>query len=301
MEKPKKNTEGIELLLRKPVMYERFPVLEAILGRSALLFMGRLYSLLMVPLEVRLESTQTIRYGEYLSSLENGALMGVFHTEEWDNDGYLMMMPELTLYLIELMLGGQPDDKSAGKQPDVSRLSYTSLEQHLIKQLAGYLLGALQESFSAITSVSFQLDRLENHTHATSFMREDSPCVVAHFSVSIGQSNSVFQVVLPHTLIQPIRHLLSDGFVGEKLGRDSLWLAHMERELPNAPVTLHAVLDEMTVSLREVMAWEKGTSFYLTVHPDSSVTLKCGGRSVFAVKMGQKQGDLAFVIEDTLL
>ena len=301
MAKPKKNMEGIEALLRQPVMYERFPVLEAILGRFALFFMGKLHSLLMVPIEVSLESTQTIRYGDYAKSIESGSLMGVFHTEEWDNDGYLTMTSDFILCLVELMLGGYPDDPIVGKGLDNSRLAYTSIEQNLIKQLAGYLLSGLRESFAAITSVNFNLDRLESHTHAGSFVREDSPCIVANFKVSIGQSNGVFQIVFPHTLIQPIRHLLSDGFLGEKLGRDSLWLAHLERELPNAPVTLHAVLDEMTISLREVMAWEKGTSFYLTVHPDSSVTLKCGDRSVFTVKMGQKQGDLAFVIEDTLL
>ena len=52
-------------------------------------------------------------------------------------------------------------------------------------------------------------------------------------------------------------------FMGEKFGRDSIWENHLAREIWLTSVELEAVLEEQTVSLRDMLGLQVGSTIRL--------------------------------------
>src|SRR3546814_3393461 len=84
------------------------------------------------------------------------------------------------------------------------------------------------------------------------------------------------ELLLPYATLEPVRELLLQMFMGEKFGRDSIWENHLASELWLTDVQLGAVLDEVTVGLRDVLNWKVGSRLMLNTQPDGLVELRCG-------------------------
>ena len=61
-----------------------------------------------------------------------------------------------------------------------------------------------------------------------------------------------------------------------------------------------AVLDEVTVSLHDVLNWKVGSRLDLQVNPETTVDLRCGENSMFRGKTGRKGGNIAVRIDQKL-
>ncbi len=293
---PKEDERGFQVLLNPSVMHERFPVLETILERFCHRLTGVLHGFLSVSVDISLEDMKTAHFGSLQAYQDETQTIGVFHAQEWDNDGLLIFPISLVRPMLDLALGGE-----LVESPRAENTTYTLIDRHLIQRLMQSFLDALHNEFQPVTTVNFLLSHLESQTRNITLIRETSPCVLAHFSIQINSVVSQFHIIFPFTMIQPVRHLLSEAFLGEKLGHDSLWKEHMEEELPKTHITLQAVLGDRQVPLKDVMSWTKGTIYPLTISPDSAIEVRCRGEAVFSAKMGRKQGNLALSVEDIFL
>ena len=65
--------------------------------------------------------------------------------------------------------------------------------------------------------------------------------------------------------------------MGEKFGRDPIWENHLATEVWHTEVGLQAVLDEVTVTLNDVVNWRVGSRLQLQATPESLISLHCVG------------------------
>ena len=86
-------------------------------------------------------------------------------------------------------------------------------------------------------------------------------------------------------------------FRSEKFGRDSIWETHLATQLRQTDVTIDAVLEQQTMSLRDVMALEVGSQIMFDATPESLVELRCGDRTMFLGRMGRRGSRIAVSIE----
>jgi flagellar motor switch protein FliM len=103
--------------------------------------------------------------------------------------------------------------------------------------------------------------------------------------------------LIPYATLEPVRELLLQMFMGEKFGRDSIWETHLASELWMTDVQISAVLDEITMSLYDVLNWKVGTRILLNATPDDLIELRCGDVAMFDGRMGRKGGHIAVRIE----
>jgi len=87
-------------------------------------------------------------------------------------------------------------------------------------------------------------------------------------------------------------------FMGEKFGRDSIWEGHLATELWRTNVELEAVLDELPMSLSEVMSLEVGQTLLLNVGPEARIELRCGGVGLLGGRMGRIGHQVAVRVEN---
>lgn len=89
--------------------------------------------------------------------------------------------------------------------------------------------------------------------------------------------------------------------MGEKFGRDSIWETHLGNELLMTEMKMSAVLDEVTLPLKEIMNWKPGSRLMLNVKADDLVSLRAGDVTLFQGRMGSLNDHVAVRVEDITL
>ena len=88
--------------------------------------------------------------------------------------------------------------------------------------------------------------------------------------------------------------------MGENFGQDTVWEKHLGKELRSTNVEVEAVLNEKTVTLKDVMGFQVGTTVLLDCSPDDEVTIRCGGIAVTTGMLGRMGEQIAVSLNDAI-
>jgi flagellar motor switch protein FliM len=64
---------------------------------------------------------------------------------------------------------------------------------------------------------------------------------------------------------------------------------------------MHAVLDEVTLPLSEIINWKPGSRLMLNVKAEDLIALRAGDVTLFQGRMGSLNGHMAVKVEDVIL
>jgi len=276
------------------VSYERLPMLEVVFDRLVRMMSTSLRNFTSDNVEVSLDNINSIRFGDYLNSIPLPAMLTVFKAEEWDNYGLMTVDSTLIYSIVDVLLGGR-----RGTAPmRIEGRPYTTIERNLIERMVHVVMGDLSAAFDPVSPVTFSFERLETNPRFATIARHANAAVVARLRIDMEDRGGRMELLLPYATLEPVREMLLQMFMGEKFGRDSIWESHLTAELWQTEVSLRAVLDEIDLSLGEVLSWEVGDFLPLNVTPRSKVSLRCGDVKMFAGPMGRKNGQVAVRIQN---
>ena len=288
---------GIEAIIDSGmVSYERLPMLEVVFDRLVRMMSTSLRNFTSDNVDVSLDNITSIRFGDYLNSIPLPAMLTVFKVEEWDNYGLITVDSSLIYSIVDVLLGGRRGTAAMR----IEGRPYTTIERNLVERLINVVLTDLCGAFDPLASVTFSFDRLETNPRFATIARPANAAIVAKLRIDMEDRGGKLELLLPYATLEPVRELLLQMFMGEKFGRDSIWENHLATELWFTDVELDAVLDEVTVSLKDVLNWQVGSRLDLQVTPDTTVDLRCGESSMFRGRMGRKGGSIAVQIDQKL-
>ncbi len=291
-------TSGIQAMLNSAlVSYERLPMLEIVFDRLVRMLSTSLRNFTSDNVEVSLDNITAIRFGDYLNSIPLPAMLGVFKAEEWDNYGLLMVDSSLTYSIVDVLLGGRRGTAAMR----IEGRPYTTIERNLVERLVNVVLNDLTATFDPLSPVTFRFERLETNPRFAAIARPANAAILARLRVDMEDRGGRLELMLPYATLEPVRELLLQMFMGEKFGRDSIWETHLSGELWQTDVKINAVLDEVSVSLNEVLNWKPGSRLDLEVTPESLVELRCGDVKLFNGQMGRKGKHIAVKLQERLI
>jgi flagellar motor switch protein FliM len=265
------------------VSYERLPMLEIVFDRLVRLLTSSLRSFFSDNVEVSLDRITSVRFGDYVASIPLPAILSVFKAEEWENNGLVFVDSSLIYLVIDCLLGGK-----RGSTPiKFDGRPYTTIEISLVRRMLDIVLKDCSEAFSPLSPVSFTMDRIETNPRFASITRPANAAILIELRLDMEGRGGIIEILLPHATIEPIRELLLQSFMGEKLGRDPTWEGHLATEIYQASVDLDAVLAELTVPLRRIVNLKVGDTLFLETEPDPVVHLKTGSERVCSGRMGR--------------
>ena len=232
------------------VSYERLPMLEIIFDRMVRLLSTSLRNFFQDNVEVTLDGISSVRFGDYLNSIPLPVQLAVFRAEGWDNSGLVTVESSLAYSTLDLLLGGK-------RGSAVGRLDgrpFTAIEMRLIKRMVEIVLGDAELAFNPLSPVKFVVDRIETNPRFATITRPANAAILIALKLDMEGRGGMLQILLPYATIEPIRDLLLQSFMGEKLGRDHIWEGHLATELWQAELEVEAVLHEMRAPLKQVLA-----------------------------------------------
>ena len=278
------------------VSYERLPMLEIVFDRLLRMMSTSLRNLTSDNVEVSLDSITSIRFGDYLETIPMPAMISVFKAEEWDNYGLMISDSALIYSIVDVLLGGRRGTAAMR----IEGRPYTTIERNLVERMVTVILSDLSAAFDPISPVTFRFDRLETNPRFATIARPANAAVLARLRIDMEDRGGRVELLLPYATLEPVRELLLQMFMGEKFGRDSIWETHLANELWSTDVELDAVLDQIVLSLNDVMNWRPGSQILLNAVPSSPINLRCGEIPLFTGGMGQKNGNMAIKIDKKL-
>lgn len=271
------------------VAYERLPMLEIIFERLVRLLSTSLRNFFTDNVEVTLESIRSVRFGDYINSIPLPSLLSVFRAEEWDNFGLVTIDSSLAYSVLDTMFGG----KRGQAAPRIDGRPFTSIEIRLIHRVIALVLSDTQAAFRPLSPVTFTLDRIESNPRFVSISRPANAAIRVELKFDMEGRGGSLHLILPYATIEPIRELLLESFMGEKLGRDPIWENHLATEVWQADIDVTCVLHETQMPLKRVMKLEIGDTLMFDAKPDSTVSLRCGDFIVSNGRIGRVDDKIA--------
>jgi len=288
-------TSGVMALINSAMVnYERLPMLDIVFDRLVRLMSTSLRNLTSDNVEVSLDQVSTVRFGDYMNSIPLPAMLSVFKAEEWDNNGLMVTDSALIYSIVDVLLGGRKGESSIR----VEGRPYTTIETKLVERMVHVTLADVSSAFDPLSPVSFNLDRMETNPRFATITQTGNACVLARLRLDMGERGGRMEILIPYATLEPIRALLLQQFMGEKFGRDSIWENHLTQELYKTDVQLQAVLGEMSVPLGEMLNWQPGDQILLNTTTNDFLELRCGDFPMFRGPVGQRQGNIAVMVED---
>lgn len=271
------------------VAYERLPMLEIIFERLVRLLSTSLRNFFTDNVEVTLESIRSVRFGDYINSISLPALLSVFRAEEWDNFGLVTVDASLIYSVLDAMFGGRRGQPA----PRIDGRPFTSIEIRMLRRVIELILGDAEAAFRPLSPVNFTLDRVESNPRFVSITRPANAAIRVELKFDMEGRGGSLHLILPYATIEPIRELLLESFMGEKLGRDPIWEGHLATEVWQTGVDVTCVLHETQMPLKRVMKLEIGDTLMFDARPDSTVSLRCGDFTLSQGRLGRVDDKIA--------
>ena len=287
------DTSGLRAIINSAmVSYERLPMLEVIYDRLVRLLTTSLRNFTSDNVEVSLDTITSMRFGDYLNSIPLPAMLAVYKAVEWDNFALVTIDSGLIYGIVDILLGGRgsPAVRVEGRP-------YTTIETNLVSRMVEVILKDSELAFQPVSPVKFELERLETNPRFATIARPANAAILVRLRIDMEDRGGRVEILLPYSTIEPIRHLLLQGFMGEKFGRDEIWEGHLANELWQTQVPIDVVMDEFEVPLKRIMDLKVGETLPMTIGAEDPVVLKSSGIPLSSGFVGQANGNVALKLK----
>ncbi len=155
-----------------------------------------------------------------------------------------------------------------------------------------------REAWSPVMSVEFEYIDSEVNPTMANIVSPTEVIVVSSFHIEIDGGGGDFHVVMPYSMVEPIRELLDAGVQSDKMDTDVRWSKALRDEIMDVPVNLRAKLLDVDISLRDLMELQAGDVIPITM-PESA-TIFVEDLPTYRAKMGRSGDNVALKITDKL-
>jgi flagellar motor switch protein FliM len=278
------------------VSYERLPMLEIVFDRLVRTLTTSLRSFFSDNVEVSLDDVTSVRFGDYVSSLPLPTILSVFKAEPWENYGLVTIDSDLIYLVMDVLLGGRRGLSTFR----IEGRPYTTVEVSLVRKMLDLILSETEQAFQPLSPVKFIPERIETNPRFASITRPANAAILIALAIDLEGRGGRVELLLPYATIEPIRELLLQSYMGEKLGRDHIWEGHLASEIWQAEVSIDAVLHQAFLPLNRVLDLKVGDTLNFDLRGDPLISLTCGDMVLSHGRIGRIGDNIAVQVSQPL-
>ncbi|OZB75836.1 MAG: flagellar motor switch protein FliM [Halothiobacillus sp. 14-55-98] len=278
-----------DLTTQERIVRGRLPTLEMLNERFARNFRIRLVSMLRRTVDISIEGVRMMKYSEYSHALYVPTSLTLVHVRPLKGTGLFMMESQLVFKLVDNFFGG------FGMHAKIEGRDFTPTELRVITRVLEQAIDEVQRSWTPVYPVNIQTVSHEMNPQLANIVSGTEVVVVNSFRIEVEGGGGKFDIVLPYSMIEPIRDLLDGGMQGDRLEVDERWTQALKRELGRADIELVAQLGEMRMSLADIAHMEVGD--VLPFEMPEQVVLTAQGLPLYQGKLGVHRGNKSVRIQ----
>lgn len=255
---------GVSTVVRRKVDQSRvslsaFPMLNVLAATHARETASRLRSLYNTLADVQTEATAIVRCGRYISALPTPSVLGVIEIGGVPDAAAFHIDAELVSHIVDLSLGGDP----GAAQSFVDRMP-TMIDLAMCQRFADAVLETFEDAVRAVCKGKelgrLRCTRIETTPQMAAIAPERSEVLIMNQRAQIGDAprSGFFELVLPLSVIDPIKRDLMRNFGSSSKLNADLWERHLRQGLMGSRLSLTAVVDVQKLPLSKVAGLKIG-------------------------------------------
>ncbi|MGR5452703.1 flagellar motor switch protein FliM [Vibrio alfacsensis] len=271
----------------------RMPTLELINERFARHLRISLFNMLRKTAEVSINGVQMMKFGEYQNTLYVPTSLNMVRFRPLKGTTLITMEARLVFILVENFFGG--DGRFHAK---IEGREFTPTERRIIQLLLKIVFEDYKEAWSPVMGVEFEYLDSEVNPSMANIVSPTEVIVVSSFHIEVDGGGGDFHVVMPYSMVEPIRELLDAGVQSDKMETDVRWSSALREEIMDCPVNFRVNLLEKNISLRDLMELQPGD--VIPIEMPEHATMFIEDLPTYRVKMGRSEDKMAVQISQEI-
>ncbi|UTZ35328.1 flagellar motor switch protein FliM [Vibrio campbellii] len=271
----------------------RMPTLELINERFARHMRISLFNMLRKTAEVSINGVQMMKFGEYQNTLYVPTSLNMVRFRPLKGTALITMEARLVFILVENFFGG--DGRFHAK---IEGREFTPTERRIIQLLLKIVFEDYKEAWSPVMGVEFEYLDSEVNPSMANIVSPTEVIVVSSFHIEVDGGGGDFHVVMPYSMVEPIRELLDAGVQSDKMETDVRWSSALREEIMDCPVNFLVNLLEKDISLRDLMELQPGD--VIPIEMPEHATMFIEDLPTYRVKMGRSEDKMAVQISEEI-
>jgi len=276
-------------------MCGRLPMLDTINRKFSQLFRDTVSSMLRKEANMRVVSTNIVKFDEFQRSLPVPSSLHVFRMEPLHGQGLMVIESKLVFAVVDAIFGGTGlwETKITGR-------GFSAIETRMAKKVVLSALGDLERVWSPVHAVSTNYVRAEVDPRFAAIASPTDAVLATLFEIEWGDILGSITICLPYTAIEPIIPKLKTQFQSEKTV-DQAWVRRLRTKLLQTEVEMVAELGIADITPRQLFEFEPGDTIVLGNDITDSLSMKVEGilkfRGFPSVSRGAKAIRVTEIVE----
>ncbi|CAE6909155.1 flagellar motor switch protein FliM [Vibrio alginolyticus] len=287
------NAVSFDFSSQDRIVRGRMPTLELINERFARHMRISLFNMLRKTAEVSINGVQMMKFGEYQNTLYVPTSLNMVRFRPLKGTALITMEARLVFILVENFFGG--DGRFHAK---IEGREFTPTERRIIQLLLKVVFEDYKEAWSPVMGVEFDYLDSEVNPSMANIVSPTEVIVVSSFHIEVDGGGGDFHVVMPYSMVEPIRELLDAGVQSDKMETDVRWSSALREEIMDCPVNFRVNLLEKDISLRDLMELQPGD--VIPIEMPEHATMFVEDLPTYRVKMGRAEEKLAIQISEEI-
>ncbi len=261
----------------------RMPTLDMVNERFTRNMRISMFNMLRRTTEVTVSGVKIVKFSEYVRGLFMPTSLNLITIHPLRGTGLFVIDPKLVFATVDNFFGG--DGRFHTR---IEGREFTPTESRVIQLLINQAFADLKKSWEPIINLDFKYVSSEINPQFANIVSPTEVVVVSTFKMELEGGGGEFHVVMPYSMLEPIRSLLDSGTQSDQVSVDHRWRRALKNEMKQAPVKLDSTMGQTKLSLREVLKLHAGD--IIPVELPEMVTVRAGNVPVFKGVLGVSGG-----------
>lgn len=236
---------------------------------------------LSTPVKITLLSVEQLAYSEFSNAISNPAFLSIVNFSPLPGECIYDISPEIAFAIIDRLLGGD------GEKAYEIR-TFTEIELTLLTKTISKTNDLISRAWENVIELNPYLEKIETNPQFAQVVSPNETIALITLNISIGETDGMFNICIPHIVIESIMDKLTTKLWFSKTKKTSKKdnIEIIEKRLKNALIELKAELASSDLTVKELLDLQLGDVIKLGNFDGKEVVIKVGTEFKFYGKPG---------------
>ncbi|MBL4712175.1 MAG: flagellar motor switch protein FliM, partial [Gammaproteobacteria bacterium] len=261
----------------------RMPTLDMINERFARYLRISMFNMLHRSIEVTVSGVNMIKFSEYVRGLFMPTSLNLVNINPLRGTGLFVLEPTLVFGTVDNFFGGD-----GRYHTRIEGREFTPTENRVIQLLLDILFEDLRKSWKPVMELDFKFLNSEVNPQFANIVSPTEVVVVSKFKIELEGNAGELHIVMPYSMLEPIREILDTGMQSDQATVDDRWSLSLKEELKQAVIRIDSSMCHTKMTLGEVLNLNEGDVIPIDM-PDM-VTVCAADTPIFRGVLGRSNG-----------
>ena len=277
------DAESYDLGSQDRIIRGRMPTLDMINERFIRSVRISMFNMLRRTTEISTTGVKMVKFSEYVRGLFMPTSLNLIHIKPLRGTGLCVIDPNLVFATVDNFFGGD-----GRYHTRIEGREFTPTENRVVQILLDLLFSDLAKAWKPVLELDFQFQSSEINPQFANIVSPTEVVVVSTFKMELEGGGGEFHIVMPYSMLEPIRELLDTGMQSDQVNVDQRWINTLKEEMKQASVEIESSMGHTKLTLGEVLNLNDGDVIPIEV-PDV-VTVCANNVPIFRGVLGNSNG-----------